>query len=207
MSRRIESADIQLNEHHEYTVNGIPRPSVTSVLKVAGLINDDWYTEASRRRGSAVHAACHYLDEDDLPESWLETSPHAGYVRAWQKFKSETHFTPSLIEHRIFHSKLGYCGTLDRTGAFQPPPFEPNVLLDIKTGASARWHRIQLAAYAACFSNPGSFRRMTIYVREDGTYSIVEYHPRDYQEALNVFHAGLVIYGEKTNGNSTYRAA
>jgi hypothetical protein len=182
------------------------RPGVTTVLKVAGLIDDQWCTEAARRRGSAVHAACHYLDEDDLPESWLESSPHAGYVRAWLKFKVQTGFRPSLIEHRVFHKKLGYCGTLDRAGSFRSSePSEPDTVLDIKTGEAQRWHRIQLAAYANCLDVPGRYRRMTVLLRADETYAIVEHHPREFREAMNVFGAALVIYGEK-NGNNRISA-
>jgi hypothetical protein len=199
MSDRMENAEIQLSASHEYTVNGIVRPGVTTVLKAAGLIDDQWYTEASRRRGTAVHAACHYLDEDDLPESWLESSPHAGYVRAWVNFRKETGFRPSLIEHRVFHKKLGYCGTLDRLGSFRSS--EPDTVLDIKTGEAQRWHRIQLAAYANCLDVPGRYRRMTVLLRTDETYAIVEHHPRQFREAMNVFNAALVIYGEK-NGNN-----
>ena len=58
---------IQFDEAaHVYTVAGVERPSVTQILKDAGLIDTTWYTDEARQRGRAVHLAAQFLDEDDL---------------------------------------------------------------------------------------------------------------------------------------------
>jgi len=191
-------------ERHEYTVDGRAFDSVTQILSGAGLIETEWRSEAAMARGRAVHVATHYLDEDDLDPQWMETSPFAGYVRAWERFKSETQFTPELIEHRVFNAKLGYCGTLDRTGSFAGNPVR--ALADIKTGPPETWHRIQTAAYAACFEKPAAFRRMTIHLQRDGNYFIKEYHPKDFAETMNVFHAALIINQERKGNHVSSRS-
>jgi hypothetical protein len=180
---------------HLYTVAGHPRPSVTQILTAAGLIDDAWYTIEARERGHAVHVACHYLDEGDLDPTWLETSPFAGYVRSYQRFLADIGFVCSSIEERLFHSALGYCGTCDRTGYFGARPAAgPNVLLDLKTGGADPWHRVQLAAYAACQPEPGRFRRFNVYLRRDGSRAkLVERTPGMYLADWNVFQAAIVI--------------
>jgi len=193
------------SERHEYMVDGILRPSVTEIIRAAGLMGDtEWFTEASRLRGQAVHMACEFLDVDDL--DWDTVAPqHVGYVQAWERFKEETMFQPELIEHRVFNEALGYCGTLDRTGKIG----QAKILLDIKTGAPERWHGVQLAAYVACLEKPLSFRRMTVHLRADGTYSITEYSPAQALELWNVFQSAVNIFNFKggMNGNSNGRTS
>ncbi len=86
------TCNIELDEdHHVYNVGGVIRPSVTQVLKDAGLIDTHWYTEEARLRGKAVHAACQFFDEDDLDwESVLP--PYQGYIQGWARFKQESGF-------------------------------------------------------------------------------------------------------------------
>jgi hypothetical protein len=114
---------IQFDEAaHLYTVAGVERPSVTQILKDAGLIDTTWYTDEARERGRAVHFATQFLDEDDL--DWDTVLPqYRGYVAAWERFKAESHFIISrdsdgklLIEYLLFQPVSGYCGMLDRVG-------------------------------------------------------------------------------------------
>jgi hypothetical protein len=182
-------------ERHMYTVAGHPRPSVTQILTAAGLIDDAWYTIEARARGHAVHVACHYLDEGDLDPAWLESSPFAGYVRSYQRFVADVGFVCDRIEERLFNATHGYCGTCDRTGLFRGcDPANPNVLLDLKTGGNEAWHRVQLAAYAACQPDPGRFRRFNVYLSRDGSRArLTERTPGMYLADWNVFQAAVVI--------------
>lgn len=189
---------------HLYLLGGRPAPSVTQVLHAAGLIDASWYTEEARDRGTAVHMACHYIDEDgphgelgNLDPDWLDRSPYAGYVRAYLAFKRDAGFHQELVEMRMFH-RLGYCGTVDRTGFFgQQPARGANVLIDIKTGQPEMWHKIQLAAYAACMPRPMGTRRFNLYLSNDPAkrvpYMVVERGPGQFVDDFNVFQAALVI--------------
>ena len=78
---------VQFDESaHVYTVARVQRPSVTQILKDAGLIDTTWYTDEARERGRAVHLATQFLDEDDL--DWDTVLPqYGGYLAAWERFK------------------------------------------------------------------------------------------------------------------------
>ena len=184
------------------TETGHAIPSVTTVIREAGLIEGDaFFTEYGRERGSAIHAACHYLDEGDLDDAWMKRNGElAGYVRAWDRFKSEAPFRCELIEYRV-HSALGYCGTLDRTGIIGGDEIV-NCLIDLKSGQHQRWHAIQSAAYANALPNPRRYRRLTVRLDKDGTYDTREHPQKQYSEDLAVFVAALTLYNWRMNGSS-----
>lgn len=181
---------------HRYTVAGVERPSVTQILKDAGLIDTTWYTEQARERGKAVHLATQFLDQDDL--DWKTVVPnYRGYVQAWERFKTESCFQIGrdasgqlLIEYRLFHSLAGYCGTLDRLGTIGTTEY----LLDIKTGDAQEWHGYQIAAYSQCLPNPHSRKRMTVHLRANGSYSTREYPLTAFPYEWQVFAAATVIW-------------
>ena len=193
---------------HQYRVGGIVRPSVTQILGSANIINAEWYSADAAARGSAVHAAAHYADENDLEDAWRDQSPYAGYLRAWEKFKAESGFIVELVEERVFHPEGGYAGTLDRTGFIGTS----RVLLDLKTGGYEDWHPVQLSAYTACRPNPRTYRRMNVYLRGDGKYSIREYPSGEYSRDFGVFTAAATIFHfnnrkKVSNGNRRTTAA
>ncbi|HEX5431517.1 MAG TPA: hypothetical protein VFW83_06100 [Bryobacteraceae bacterium] len=185
---------------HEYTVGGIVRPSVTQILKAAGLIEEDWYSVEARDRGKAVHIAAHYADEHDLDISWRETSPYAGYLAAWEKFQTDAGFIPELVEYRVFNRAFGYCGTLDRTGILEAETVT-NAVVDLKTGGVEEWHRVQLAAYCAAFERPMRFRRINVYLNPDGTYRVREYAAGSFRADFAVFAAAVAIWNFKNGGH------
>lgn len=207
------------HDRHLYQSDGRPVPSVTQVLHAAGLIDSTWYTDESRDRGTAVHMACHYIDEEgphgelgNLDPEWMERSPYAGYVRAYLAFKQDAGFHQELVEKRLVH-QLGYCGTVDRTGFFgQQIALGANVVLDIKTGIHEEWHRVQLAAYAACMPRPMGMRRFNLYLSNDSKkrvpYRVVERGPGQFVDDFNVFQAALIIAkfkGWKDGSGTTHR--
>jgi hypothetical protein len=190
-------------EAHRYTVDGIVRPSVTQILGAAGLVDTDWFTAAACLRGRVVHQACHYMLEQDLDEHWLETSPYAGYLRAAATFMQEARLRTELVEHRVFHEQLGYCGMLDLTASRETA----RLLVDWKTGGPYGWHGMQTTAYSACFEHPRKFHRMTVHLRADGKYSVTEHRAADFTQDWRDFQAALVIWQrknrkEKPNGSS-----
>lgn len=153
---------------HKYFIDEVEVPSVTQVLVESGMIDTAFYDEEGKKRGSAVHQACHYLDEDDLD---LETlSPELRpYVDAYVSFKDETGFVPTLIEHQVYDRIYGFAGTLDRTGTMKGK----NVLLDIKTGSVAPFAAIQTAAYQVTLG--GHNHRFALQLKPDGTFKLLEF--------------------------------
>lgn len=180
-------------ESHIYMVNGEEIPGVSYILQEAGIaIPSPFYTEAGRVRGHKVHAACEYLDQDDLDYSTLdsETLP---YVQAYENFLKETGFKSELIEHKKAHPIFKYAGTIDRVGILN----EEKVVLDIKTGTQQISWPIQLAAYDMlindtpdAFENTNFSKRIALQLNKNGTYRLHTYsNLKDY----NVFIAALEI--------------
>ena len=83
---------------HKYYIGEMEVPSVTSILKDVGLIKDNgYYTEASRIRGKAIHAAIELhlknnLDRDSLDPRILP------YLDGFERFEEDTHFKTIAIE-------------------------------------------------------------------------------------------------------------
>ena len=191
---------------HVYTVAGVQRPSVTQILKDAGLIDTTWYTDEARERGRAVHLATQFLDEDDLDWDTV-LPPYRGYVAAWQRFKQESHFAIScdstgklLIEYLLFQSVSGYCGMLDRLGTIGTTEY----LIDIKTGDPHDWHGYQLAAYSQCLPNPHSRKRMTVHLRANGSYSSREHALTALPYDWHVFAAAAVVWHARHRRRSSH---
>jgi hypothetical protein len=173
-------------------------PRVTEVLASVGIIDKGWYERfpEARDRGTAVHMACHYNDVGDLDESSLDPSL-IPYLQAWRKFRMDHICLWDHIEERRTHTTYGYTGTPDRVGTVD----DHLTIVDIKTGAKADWHPIQLAAYAAMLFDPYRYLRMVVRLSEDGTYALDSYRPNPAD--LNVFLSALAIhkYLRGRNGN------
>ena len=161
---------------HQYVEDGVVLPSVTQVLTLSGITDVSAVPAAILARaaqiGSAVHQACHFLDEDDLDLMTLD-SGIVGYVLAYQRFKEKTGFVPKLIEHRGIGQcrgiRFGYC--LDRIGDIG----DDSVLIDLKTSTKPwpSW-QIQTAAYCEGYGHEGP--RMAVHCHKDGTFDILPHN-------------------------------
>jgi hypothetical protein len=182
-------------ETHIYCLDGAPVPSVTQVLNESGLIDTTYFKEYHRWRGSAVHLACWYLDQDDLDESTVPGELQ-GYLDAYKAFRSERDFVIESIEAKRVHRQFGYAGTVDRTGLFEGLP----TTLDLKTGAPLPAYRIQLAAY--CFLMPQPWQqRINLQLSKDGKYKIHVYPMAELKRDFDIFLAGLTITNWKRGNN------
>jgi len=160
---------------HEYCVGGVVMPSVTQILQAEGFINYDGIPEAIREfamaRGTAVHEACEYWDQDDLNIDDLDEELE-GYLEAWKSFKKDRRFSPTEIEKPVYQEDYRYAGKLDRLGTLDGD----KAVVDIKTGKVQKWTGLQLAAYE--YAETGFFgklRRIAVELRSDGTYQPTEF--------------------------------
>jgi hypothetical protein len=177
-------SQIQFNaDRHEYSVNGVVYPSVTQVLKIAGLIDTTWFTDEARERGSYVAQATHMLDEGTLDESSLDPAL-VPYVEAWKKFLADSKAEVIASEYAVVNTTYGYAGTLDRWLILN----RHDTIIDIKGGQPLPWHPIQTAAYAGCLKT--HFQRGSVYLRDNGTYRL-KMHNDENDRA--VWMAALVI--------------
>jgi hypothetical protein len=175
---------------HTYYVDGIEQISVTQVLKVAGLIDDRWFTEYGRWRGSAVHKACQYFDEGDIDRRTLDPAVKP-FVADWKDFREKTGFVPLEIEARVYDSVHSFCGRFDRFGYFSTwqKPEEANTIVDLKaypSGQAPKWARYQTAGYGRARDPYRIFHRFAVVLTGNGP--VVESYPtEDYIADVNEF--------------------
>lgn len=186
---------------HQYCLDDHPVPSVTQIIKEAGL--SDYSSvpapvlSAACKFGTAVHRATELWDKGTLDIASLSV-PLLPYLEAWKKFRME--YNPEIkgIELRLASKAWKYAGTIDRHIAIEGN----DCVLDIKTGfefipATA----IQLAGYALMVRENTDTRklsRMGILLKPDATYKIQQYKdPSDEQ----TFLSALICYRFKEKHN------
>ena len=150
---------------HEYRDGETVIPSVTQILKNAGMIDDRFFTAEAREKGSAVHKlAQRYANgerRDDLGRE-LSSLEYVNALAAW--FRERRPYaiaTEQMIEGNLDGHR--YAGTFDLLAEVDGKRW----LIDYKTGAGLKWHPAQIAAYALAV-NPD--RCMMLHLRADGTY-------------------------------------
>jgi hypothetical protein len=178
---------------HSYWLGKTRLIGVSEAIQAAGLKDFSMIKpevlEHAQKRGTAVHAACQYLDEGDM--DWSTVSPEIEpYVRAWERFKKDTGVELLGIEKPLFHATLGYAGTPDRVVNLYPH----KGIIDLKTYAPDAVTGIQLAGYSYLELGQQSPldapKRWGLWLKDDGKYGLREYTDRG-DEA--VFMACLII--------------
>lgn len=146
------------------------RPHVTDILQAAGLVDPTWFTDDARDLGTAVHIACHYLDEGDL--DWNSINPNVVLrVRQYQKFRDDMKPEILSIEEDVINEAFHYCGRLDRRLRINGR----EGVLDMKGPGRFPWQAIQCAMYAACFNQ--LLARWTLHL-SDERYLLIEHKGR-----------------------------
>lgn len=173
---------------HRYTTpEGKPLLSVTQILKLAGLIDDRWFTEEACWKGSVVHKVCELDCKGTLDESSVDPAA-AGYLAAWRAWKNAVGFKALEIEQPMANDR--YAGTPDRTGSVG---YGHYAVVDLKTGSTAKWHSLQLAAYGALAFPPWprAARRFTVRLQDDGRYITTPYE--DFSTDWAAFQGALAV--------------
>ena len=186
---------------HVYQVDGVRVPSVSEILRSAGLVDyagiPQDVLEYAASRGTAVHLATCFYDQGDLDRDSLDEQV-APYVTAWMKFREEHPF--QILETEQMH--LGILGglrfgmTVDRLITLSVP-VSNRTILDIKcTREIHRHHGVQLAGYEVGIKSnlaPGDrseWRRAVVQLKPDCTYKFHEFSDVRDRE---VFAAALEI--------------
>lgn len=146
---------------------------VTDVLRDNGFIDDRFYDDVSRSRGSAVHLACLYFDRGTLNWNTLHQDLH-GYVRSWEKLKLRVGLRIVEAEVARYHESFGLAGTLDRLVEFGGWEH----VWDLKSGAAPSWARYQTAAYELLLPkyHRGLRKRAAIELHKDGRMASIKDH-------------------------------
>jgi len=200
-------------DSHTYVLDGVEVPSVTGVLKRAGLIDfssiPNGILETARARGTVVHKAIHFFNENDLDvDRFAHDFPECiGYLDAWISFTRSRDFVPVLNERRIASRQYQLAGTADCFGLLDGLPIlldfatgrPQDVAKDLQTAAyyalATEWAREddpELAAFLA--RSRGIVRRYGVALRKDGTFSLDPYTaPTDFREFLTLVEAQRIV--------------
>lgn len=169
---------------HTYTWQGEVVPHVTGII--SHLTSYDRIPpeslERARQQGVAVHKMVELDCKGtlaDLPE-WM-----FGHFDAWCRFKAESGFECWASERYLFHSRLGYAGTVDLVGLL--PKLRTSkkpAVLDVKRSFYAGPAiGLQTAGYLeAANTAPGMDRieeRYALKLDANGTYRLQRYEDRD----------------------------
>jgi hypothetical protein len=195
---------------HVYTLDGVPVPSVTGILRASGLVDFSGVPgavlERARIRGTAVHQAIHYYNENDLDvrRFAIEFPEYSGYLEAWLEFRSERRFLPHFNEYRVASARHGIAGTIDCLGVLEGR----GALIDFATGRPEDAAKdLQTAAYhtlahewAETDGALGDFlsryvvRRYAVALRRDGSFRVEAYtDPADWRRFQTLLEAQRII--------------
>jgi hypothetical protein len=158
--------DLNFDEaaHRTTTPDGRDVPHVTTVLSATNVGTDFAELEAmggrhaanielARKRGQAVHADCHALDDNDLDLADVDDRVRP-YVEAYATCLEMSGLVPVTRERRLFHPVHWYTGAADGIYLRGKGRLARRILGDIKTGdpKDAAAH-LQTSAYARAWDH------------------------------------------------------
>lgn len=184
---------------HEYSCRATGRvfPHITGLLTADGLIDEEWYTEEGKYRGTWIHDRTAGYDRGafqvaDVPAD----EPYRGYLLAHAAAMDAIPHTFEAIEVPRVHFGFGFGGRPDRAGTV----YELRAVMEGKSGAPDKAHAIQTALQAILEAprwglEPHMVARFCLYWRADGSYRLVEHERRrDFDRAYKILrdyaHAG-----------------
>ena len=194
------------NDTHTYYLGEKKLLSSTEILKVCDVVDDRFYNEEARARGTAVHACCHYLAEKELDWNSIEKVNHSfelkygknphieEYVKAYEKFLNESGYLSRklICEKPIYHATLEYGTIPDQVDQDDPE----KLIIELKSGSMQDWTRYQTALQAMALSPDDyySYRRIGVELRKNGTYRTEEFDdPDDFDLALSFYNVATYL--------------
>lgn len=143
-----------MRDTSKYRIDGVRVPSVTEILKLAGLgpdfgMVDPHVLETARRRGELVHNITELIDLGHLDPAGPFDEELEGYVRAYLAFKDNAGFKVDFVEKTFVNERYRYAGMIDRVGRCMKLRRKGRRTVDIKCVAQVGPPtRLQVAGYA-----------------------------------------------------------
>lgn len=186
------------SEGHEYFIEGNKVASVTEVLKSVGFIDDTYYTQEGKDRGTAVHLTCEYWVKGVLDESSIhpEILP---YFEAFVRWFDENVEDVYLVERSLFDPLLHIGGTVDYL--FKLKHSNALTVFDLKSGSIEFWAAYQTAGYQEMIrqltTKKLNLNRMVLRVTNQGKYFPKSFDdPNDY----GILSSAVACHYAKQNG-------
>ena len=193
------------HETHKYELNGIPIPSVTTVIKdVIRYHKKMWKdprltaeeqeenSEAYKQFGIAVHKACELHIKGKLNPEQMDQRLNPA-LQGFMQFLDATEFKVKESETKHYNKELFYAGTLDLYGEIKGK----KTIIDIKTGKDYKHYPIQTAAYALLRDKEAD-RYVLLLDRDNPTFDLRKHEKKAdfiyWEHMLGVYH-GKKRYG------------
>ena len=178
-------------ENHQYYIDGVEVPSVTTVCRFLSYdqkSDKPWLARVAADRGTRVHEACAAIDYGLYPE---ETEDISGYLKAYRRFLKDYRPDWEGIEYTVGSAEIGMAGTIDRFGTLYDGR---TCILDIKTGSQLHDAplRAQLTGYKRLLALDRGFYPDYLYalqLSKDGTY-----HLREVRQDDDLLNACMFIH-------------
>lgn len=161
-------------ENHIYSVEGIPVPSTTTIIKEAGMMkNLDFYTSGGSGRGTYIHKLTEQYDKGTM--DWGQVGEYLPYVNAYIEFKEKYNLEVLLREEKAYNRAYWYAGQMDIVGRVNGKLF----VIDIKTGQEEKWHYLQLILYSGLIKwkdegGESPLKTADLYLKKNGKYKFKE---------------------------------
>ena len=161
---------------HSYVLDGQRVPSITQMLKQCGLVDDRWWTDASRERGTHVHTLTAMYDLGALTDVPGCTSRYKGWLQA--HVLALGILQPELLQVEVprVHPIYQFGGRPDREIKYQGRVG----VLEVKSGAEEPGHAVQTALQCLLVAPiyhlpPQSLVRLCLYLKADGWFRVLEH--------------------------------
>ena len=171
--------------HLYHKADGQPLDSVTTIIKTeCGLYQYGDMTAAER--GTAVHKACQFYDENDLDESTIPANVMP-YLEQYKRAIKELDIKVLANEMLRYHPVYLYAGCLDKIATVKGV----KGVIDIKTGQEYVDHKWQLAAYKDMVKHEHKedLKRWNLYLAPDSYRFVERTGHKDFQEFLVLYAA------------------
>lgn len=186
---------------HEYKLNGFRVPSVTQII---GTIfgSKPWFTDYYAQRGSALHKAIEYYNQDELDEESVDervTPKLNAYKRFYNDFKTSV----AVVKAEQFYisKKYRFGGKLD---VILSELDDSLILADYKSSFDFSVF-LQLAAYRILIkenTNLKISKSLVIILNDDESYKLKWIQKKDFFKHEQIFLSCLNIYNfiKQNNG-------
>jgi hypothetical protein len=154
-------------------------PGMSEIELVSGRLNDRWFTQHGRDRGSVVHQlTCDLeLGQRTLDDIEGELRP---WVLAYAQFVADERPRWTMLEQTVVNRELGCATTIDRFGWLKGGW----ATLNIKTGGKHRTHSVVRAGEVLTqFGYRAPVQRFTLRIMPSGGY-VLDAHESDHDFTL-----------------------
>ena len=170
-------------------------PSVTNIMREGGILKclhdvPVHILEQARQFGTAVHAAIHLFNTDNLKEETLDENLKP-YLDVYMDFLEEHKVRVIKSEQVVYNQMFGYAGQYDLYAEVD----DCLTLLDIKTSheVDKKSNSVQLSAYRAAVNE--NIAKLSVLHLKSDKYKLIEL-----QDNMDVFLSALHIYKFKNDG-------